>query len=146
MIIEEIRSYLDDPSEYAQILLQQALFGSGPMGREICGDEADIRVLPEQTIRDFWAATYRPTNIVVAVAGDLDHDRAVELVGPASAGATAPGPPYSPAPVLPAGRALPARPPRRVAGPAGDRPCRPTGATTPTPGRWPSSTASSATG
>ena len=65
VIVEEIRSYLDDPSEYAQILLQQALFGSGPMGREICGDEADIRGLPEQTIRDFWAATYRPTNIVV---------------------------------------------------------------------------------
>ena len=43
VIIEEIRSYLDDPSEYSQMLIQQALFGDGPLGREICGDEAGIR-------------------------------------------------------------------------------------------------------
>ena len=103
VIVEEIRSYLDDPSEYAQILLQQALFGSGPMGREICGEEADIRVLPEQTIRDFWATTYRPTNIVVAVAGDLDHDRAVELVGPSFGRGDGARTAYAAAPVLPAG-------------------------------------------
>ena len=47
MIIEEIRSYQDDPAEYAQILFQTALFGDGPLGREICGDEAGIRALPD---------------------------------------------------------------------------------------------------
>ena len=46
VIVEEIRSYLDDPSEYCQILFQTALFGDGPLGREICGDEAGIRALP----------------------------------------------------------------------------------------------------
>ncbi len=73
VIIEEIRSYLDDPAEYCQILFQQAIFGPGPLGREICGDEADIRILPESTIREFWGTTYRPANVVVAVAGDLGH-------------------------------------------------------------------------
>ena len=29
VIVEEIRSYLDDPAEYAQILIQQAMFGDG---------------------------------------------------------------------------------------------------------------------
>jgi predicted Zn-dependent peptidase len=103
VIIEEIRSYLDDPSEYAQILLQQALFGTGAMGREICGDEADIRTLPEQTIRDFWSATYRPTNIVVAVAGDLDHERALELVGPSFGRGDGARTAFAASPVLPAG-------------------------------------------
>ena len=32
--------YLDDPAEYCQILFQTAMFGDGPLGREICGDEA----------------------------------------------------------------------------------------------------------
>jgi predicted Zn-dependent peptidase len=73
VIVEEIRSYLDDPSEYAQILIQQAMFGDGALGREICGDEEGIRTLPRSTIREFWAATYRPSNVVVAIAGDLDH-------------------------------------------------------------------------
>ncbi len=103
VIIEEIRSYLDDPSEYAQILLQQALFGNGPMGREICGEEADIRTLPEQTIRDFWSSTYRPTNIVVAVAGDLDHEAAVDLAGPIFGEGDGARTAFSPAPGLPAG-------------------------------------------
>jgi predicted Zn-dependent peptidase len=103
VIIEEIRSYLDDPSEYAQILLQQALFGPGAMGREICGDEADIRTLPEQTIRDFWSATYRPTNIVVAVAGDLDHDAALDLVGSSFGRGDGARTAFAAAPALPAG-------------------------------------------
>ena len=79
VIVEEIRSYLDDPSEYAQILFQQAMFGDGPLGREICGDEAGIRALPADTIREFWRTTYRPANTVVALAGDVAH----EEVGPA---------------------------------------------------------------
>src|SRR4029077_9387928 len=79
IIIEEIRSYLDDPAEYCQILFQGAMFGDGPLGREICGDEPGIRALPTATIRDFWRTTYRPANTVIAIAGDLGHDELVEL-------------------------------------------------------------------
>ena len=103
VIIEEIRGYLDDPSEYAQILFQTAMFGDGPLGREICGEEADIRSLPEATIRDFWRTTYRPANTVVAVAGDIDHDRAVELANGAFGTGNGVVPGYAPAPSLPAG-------------------------------------------
>ena len=103
IIIEEIRSYLDDPAEYCQILFQQAMFGSGPLGREICGDEAGIRALPKTTIREFWRAMYRPANTVVAVAGDLEHDRAVELAGIAFGTGNGVLPGFAPAPQLPAG-------------------------------------------
>ena len=78
VIIEEIRSYLDDPSEYCQILFQTAMFGDGPLGREICGEEADILALPEAAIHDFWRSVYRPANTVVAVVGDLPHEEATE--------------------------------------------------------------------
>jgi predicted Zn-dependent peptidase len=103
VIIEEIRSYLDDPSEYAQMLVQQAMFGDGPLGREICGDEAGIRMLPTTTIRDFWTSKYRPANTVVAVAGDLDHAEAVELASAAFGTGTGELPAFDPAPELPAG-------------------------------------------
>ena len=81
VIVEEIRGYLDDPAEYAQILFQQAMFGSTALGREICGEEADVRALPADGIRGFWASTYRPANAVVSVAGDLEHAEAVDLTG-----------------------------------------------------------------
>jgi len=64
VIVEEIRGYLDDPSEYAQILFQQAMFGSSALGREICGEESDVRGLPADGIREFWSSTYRPANAV----------------------------------------------------------------------------------
>jgi predicted Zn-dependent peptidase len=103
VIVEEIRSYLDDPSEYVQILFQQAMFGDGALGREICGDEAGIRALPSRTIRDFWQIAYRPANTVVAVAGDLDHDEAVALSTVAFGTGNGVVPRFDPAPALPAG-------------------------------------------
>ena len=61
VIIEEIRSYQDDPAEYAQTLFQTALFGDGPLGREICGDEAGHPgAARTDAIRDFWRTMYRP--------------------------------------------------------------------------------------
>ena len=106
VIIEEIRSYQDDPSEYAQTLFQTALFGTGPLGREICGDEPGIRALPEATIRDFWRTMYRPANTVIAVAGDIGHDEAVELASRAFGTGNGALPGYDPAPALPAGERI----------------------------------------
>ncbi len=103
VIVEEIRGYLDDPAEYCQILFQQAMFGRGPLGREICGDEADIRALAPDRIREFWESGYRPANIVIAVAGDIGHDDAVALIdGAFGRGAAGPAPATT-APDLPAG-------------------------------------------
>jgi len=107
VIVEEIRSYLDDPAEYAQILFQQAMFGDGALGREICGDEDGIRALPGDTIRSFWRTMYRPANTVVAIAGDVGHEEALGLAGTAFGSGNGIVPGYSPAPALPAGeRAL----------------------------------------
>lgn len=106
VIIEEIRSYLDDPAEYAQMLFQTALFGEGPLGREICGDEAGIRALPDTTIHDFWRTTYRPANTVVAVAGDLPHETLVELADKAFGRGNGAIPRFESAPSLPAGERI----------------------------------------
>ena len=103
VIVEEIRSYLDDPAEYCQILFQQAIFGDGALGREICGDEGAIRALPEPTIRDFWSRTYRPANVVVALAGDLEHGAVVDLSARAFGSGNGVVGGFAPAPALPAG-------------------------------------------
>ncbi|HET9436206.1 MAG TPA: pitrilysin family protein [Candidatus Limnocylindrales bacterium] len=103
VIVEEIRGYLDDPAEYCQILFQQAMFGTGALGREICGDEAGIRGLVPARILDFWAARYRPANTVVAVAGDIAHDEAVGLVDRAFGRGNGSAPGFAAAPGLPAG-------------------------------------------
>lgn len=103
VIIEEIRGYLDDPAEYAQMLFQQAMFGSSALGREICGEESDVRALPADGIRGFWASTYRPANAVVAVAGDLEHAEALALTERFFGTGNGVSHGFEPAPQLPAG-------------------------------------------
>ena len=146
VIVEEIRSYLDDPSEYCQILFQTALFGDGPLGREICGDEDGIRALPAKTIRDFWrsripAGQHR--------RGGRRRPRPRRESSTSSARLSGPGTGRCPV----SHRRRPCPPGRRVATGKRDtarRSCasasRPCTAITRTAGRWPCSTPSSATG
>jgi predicted Zn-dependent peptidase len=103
VIIEEIRGYLDDPAEYAQILFQQAMFGASALGREICGEESDVRGLPASGIREFWSSTYRPGNAVIAVAGDIEHREAVGLAEAAFGRGNGAQRGFDAAPSLPAG-------------------------------------------
>jgi predicted Zn-dependent peptidase len=80
IIIEEIRSYQDDPGQFVFNQFDRAFFGDTPLGWEIAGDEASVRGLGVADIKSFWSETYRPSNTVVAVAGDLDHATVVDLV------------------------------------------------------------------
>jgi predicted Zn-dependent peptidase len=80
IIVEEIRSYRDDPGEHIFTLLDEAMYGDSPLGREIAGDEDGVRGLEPDRIREFWRRHYGPQNVVVAVAGDLPHEEARALV------------------------------------------------------------------
>ena len=80
IIIDEIRSYRDDPAQFIYNVWDEAYFGDTPLGWEIAGDEDSVRALTDDDVRDFWATGYRPTNMVVALAGDLGHEDAVALV------------------------------------------------------------------
>jgi predicted Zn-dependent peptidase len=80
IIVEEIRSYRDDPGQYVFNLFDRAFFGDTPLGWEIAGDEESVRGLTNEDIRGFWSSAYRPANLVVSAAGDLDHATVVDLV------------------------------------------------------------------
>ncbi|MGH2467220.1 MAG: M16 family metallopeptidase, partial [Candidatus Limnocylindrales bacterium] len=107
VIVEEIRSYRDDASQYVYDVFDEAFFGDTPLGWEVAGTEASVQALAPGAIRAFWQAVYRPANLVVAVVADLDHEAVVAMVEAAfGQGAGSVGP-FDPAPaVLPAGRRL----------------------------------------
>jgi predicted Zn-dependent peptidase len=112
IIIEEIRSFQDDPGQHVFDLFDRTWFGDTPLGWEIAGDESTVGAMDGERIRSFWSGTYRPERMVVAVAGDLDHEDAVRLATRAL-GDDAPDPTPSgsarvrewlPAPSAPCGR------------------------------------------
>ncbi len=71
IVIEEIRSYADDPSEQASTALDSALFGDHAFGREIAGTIPEIRRLKHGPVHAFHAREYRPKATALAIAGDL---------------------------------------------------------------------------
>ncbi|MFI5254242.1 MAG: M16 family metallopeptidase [Candidatus Limnocylindrales bacterium] len=104
VIVEEIRSYRDDAAQYVYTVFDEAFFGDTPLGREIAGDEDSVRIVPASTIRDFWQASYRPANTVIAVAGDIAHEQVCDLVARDFGRGNGPVPGWLPAPSpLPAG-------------------------------------------
>ena len=74
VILEEILMHDDEPADLVHEVFTEALYPGHPLGREVLGDEATVSGLDRQGIAAFHAHHYRPGNIVLAAAGDLDHD------------------------------------------------------------------------
>jgi predicted Zn-dependent peptidase len=80
IVLEEIAMYEDDPQDKVFDVLGEAVFGSHPLGRAIIGRADVVGAADPESLRDFHAARYVPSNIVIAAAGSLEHDSLVELV------------------------------------------------------------------
>jgi len=104
IIVEEIRSYRDDPGQYVFNIFDKAFFGNTPLGWEIAGDEESVRGLTDDDIRTFWSQTYQPSNLVFAVAGDMEHSELVDHVRELFGSGTAQVPAFTPAPASPCER------------------------------------------
>jgi predicted Zn-dependent peptidase len=79
VVIEEIAMYEDEPSDKVHDVLAGAVFGDHPLGRPVIGRAEVISSVPVPQIAQWHDGRYVPGNIVVAAAGNLDHDRIVEL-------------------------------------------------------------------
>ena len=80
VILEEIAMSDDDPSDLVHDSFAQAVFGDTPLGRPILGTSDSIETLSRTTINSYYRRHYRPENMVVAAAGNLDHAEVVRLV------------------------------------------------------------------
>ena len=80
VVIEEIAMYEDEPQDKVHDVLAEAIFGEHPLGRPIIGRADVISSVPVPDIAAWHDGRYVPGNIVVAAAGNLDHERIVELV------------------------------------------------------------------
>ena len=86
VVLEEIAMYEDTPQDLVHDLIAEAVFGSHPLGRPVIGTAEVISSVSRRSIQSYHRAMYVPANIVVAAAGNLDHDRLVELVQSSGAG------------------------------------------------------------
>ncbi|HYI57243.1 MAG TPA: pitrilysin family protein [Microlunatus sp.] len=78
VILDEIAMHHDDPGEVGADLVTTALFGDHGLGRPVIGSAQSITGLRRNQVDAYWRRHYRPSEIVVAAAGAVDHDRLVE--------------------------------------------------------------------
>lgn len=78
VILEELAMADDDPSDVVSERFFEAVFGDHPLGRPIGGSPASITAVSREAVWAHYRAEYRPQDLVITVAGAVDHD---ELVG-----------------------------------------------------------------
>ena len=80
VILDEIAMHDDDPDDVVHNLFALQAWGDSPLGRPIAGTEASITAMTRAQIHRFYRRHYRPDNMVVAVAGNVDHAAVVRQV------------------------------------------------------------------
>ena len=95
VIIDEIESYNDSPSELVYDLFENAIYKGHPLGHNILGSADQLRTYTTADAKRFTARYYRPENCVFFAYGDVDFGRLVKLLERACAL------PAGTAPVLP---------------------------------------------
>jgi predicted Zn-dependent peptidase len=84
VIIEEMNMYYDTPRDFIGGVYESLLWGDQPLGRDIIGTKETIRDATRDTFMDYLGRWYKPSRMVLGVAGRIGDgllERAQELLG-----------------------------------------------------------------
>lgn len=91
VVLEEISMRDDDPEDLLGDAFLTALYGDHPVGRPVIGSVESIESMTRTQLHSFHVRRYTPERMVVAVAGNIEHEHTVELVRRGFAGHLEPG-------------------------------------------------------
>jgi predicted Zn-dependent peptidase len=80
VVLEEIAMYEDTPQELVHDLFSEAVFGNQPLGRPVIGSREVIATISRRALASYHRSMYVGGNVVVAAAGNLEHNAVVRLV------------------------------------------------------------------
>jgi predicted Zn-dependent peptidase len=101
VIIEEMKMVEDTPEEYLGELFNAAYFPEHPLGRPIEGTAQTVSSFGQEVTARYHAQQFTPRNLVIAAAGNIEHEQLAELAAAAfGENAPAPGPLEETAPEL----------------------------------------------
>ncbi|MGJ8720871.1 MAG: M16 family metallopeptidase [Salinibacterium amurskyense] len=80
VILEELAMADDDPTDVASERYFEAVFGAHPLGRPIGGSPDTINAISRDAVWDHYQSNYRPQDLVITVAGAVDHDELVAAI------------------------------------------------------------------
>ena len=80
VIIEEINMSKDSPAQRVDMLIDQLLWPEHPLGRDIAGSKESVAAITRQIMLDYQQGQYLPSNTVVTIAGNMQHQEMVTAV------------------------------------------------------------------
>lgn len=79
VVLEEIAMRDDDPEDTLGDIFLSAMFGDHPVGRPVIGSADSVSAMSRNQLHSFHVRRYIPERMVLAVAGNIDHDQVVAL-------------------------------------------------------------------
>jgi predicted Zn-dependent peptidase len=80
IIIEEISMSKDAPNQLVGMILDELLWPDHPLGRDVAGTNKSVESMTRVQMIDYMDSEYSPSNTVVALAGNIEHEQAVNEV------------------------------------------------------------------
>ena len=79
VIIEEIKSYEDDPEEQIFDFADNMIFGEHPLGTPIVGTVDSISQINSELLREYHQTYFQPSNLIVVASGAITHNHILKL-------------------------------------------------------------------
>lgn len=80
VILDELAMSEDNPPEVVHEAYQLAVFGDSSLGRPVGGSQETMRSVRRDDVWDYYQRIYAPSSLIIAAAGDVNHDEIVEKV------------------------------------------------------------------
>ncbi len=80
VIFEEIKMVEDTPDDLVHEIFIESFWPDHPLGLPILGTRETVEALDREQLLRFFRETYTPSNLIVSAAGNLDHQKVVDLV------------------------------------------------------------------
>jgi predicted Zn-dependent peptidase len=80
VILEEIKMDEDNPDYLVHEIFTQNFWKDHPLGRPILGTRDTVKRFERPPVFDFYSHRFIPGNVIITAAGNLNHERFVELV------------------------------------------------------------------
>ncbi len=79
VILEELKMETDNPEYLLHEIFSSNFWKDHPLGKPILGTRDTVRKFDRKMIHDYYRRYYSPANILITAAGNLNHERLVDL-------------------------------------------------------------------
>jgi len=80
VVLEELAMVEDNPQDLVHDIAAEAVFGGHALGRPVLGRAEVISSVTRRSLASYHRGAYNGANIVVAAAGNIEHERLAELL------------------------------------------------------------------